>query len=413
VRDFLRIQLRAVMAFSLQARVVYPVDRPPIEHGLVTIEDDRIVAVGDNRPGGHIIDLGDVALLPGFVNAHTHLEFSYLQQPLGQPGMPLIDWLRLVIAERGRRSDPTLESIAGGVLESHASGVMTIGDIATSNETYAADITQFHEVIGFSRARADSAFQALQNRFLDLAAAGITVRQGVSPHAPYTVSPALLRKLIKFANDHHFPVSMHLAESHEELELLRNGTGQLKALLEERSMWDGDAIPPGMRPIDYLRMLSEAPCTLVVHGNYLENDELAFLGAERRKMTLVFCPRTHAYFFHPPYPLGAALAAGVRVALGTDSRASNPDLSLLSEMRHVARMHQEVDPNTLLFMGTLAGAEALGRDQFVGAIAPSMTANLVAVPIPANSKGSPNDILAALFADDAGPSAIYLAGRRL
>ncbi len=91
------------MAFSLQARVVYPVDRPPIEHGVVTIDGERIVAVGTKADGGGVIDLGNVALLPGLVNAHTHLEFSYLQQPLGQPGMQLVDWIRLVIAERGRR----------------------------------------------------------------------------------------------------------------------------------------------------------------------------------------------------------------------------------------------------------------------------------------------------------------------
>jgi cytosine/adenosine deaminase-related metal-dependent hydrolase len=396
-----------------QARVVYPVDQPPIEHGVVTIEDHRIVAVGKNPVERKPTDLGEVALFPGFVNAHTHLEFSYLQQPLGQPGMSLVDWIRLVISERGRRIGSPLENLFRGVHESYTSGVTTIGDIATSTEAFPGDITHFHEVIGFSRARADTAFQSLRTRLLNPATASITVHQGISPHAPYTVSPDLLQKLIKVASDRRLPMSMHLAESGEELELLRHGTGPLKDLLEARSMWDGDAIPRGVRPIDYLQMLSQAPSALVVHGNYLEDDELTYLGTHRDKMTLVFCPRTHSYFFHPPYPLGTALAAGVRVALGTDSRASNPDLSLLSEMRHVARSHPEIGPNTVLFMGTLAGAEALGRDRFVGTITPHKTANLVAVPIPVNANGSPDDLLAAIFADEAAPSAVYLAGRRL
>ncbi len=131
------------------------------------------------------------------------------------------------------------------------------------------------------------------------------------------------------------PVAMHLAESREELDLLRDGTGPFQDLLDERSMWDPQAIPLGSRPLDYLRMLADAPRALVIHGNYLDDEELAFLGANRERMSLVYCPRTHAYFFHPPYPLGRALAAGVHVALGTDSRASNPDLSLLEEMRFV------------------------------------------------------------------------------
>jgi cytosine/adenosine deaminase-related metal-dependent hydrolase len=206
---------------------------------------------------------------------------------------------------------------------------------------------------------------------------------------------------------------MHLAESREELELIRDGTGPFKVLLEERSMWDAEAIPRGSRPLDYLRMLAQAPNVLVVHGNYLDDEELEFLGAQRAQMTLVFCPRTHSYFFHPPYPLGAAIAAGVRVALGTDSRASNPDLSVLSELRHVARTHPEIKAHNVLRMGTLAGAEALSRDRFVGSITPGKFANFVAVPIPEHARGSPDDVLAAILADDSTPSAVYLAGRRL
>src|SRR5438874_8234706 len=91
------------MAFSLQARVMFPVDRPPIEHGVVTTNGTLITAIGKKSGDADVLDLGSVALLPGLVNGHTHLEFSYLQQPLGKPGMSMIEWIRLVIAERGRR----------------------------------------------------------------------------------------------------------------------------------------------------------------------------------------------------------------------------------------------------------------------------------------------------------------------
>src|SRR5262245_60471397 len=120
------------MAISLRARVVYPVTRPPIERGVVTIEGERIVAVGP-AADGVVHDLGDVALLPGLVNAHTHLEFSYLKQPLGRRGMALPEWIRLVIAERGRRDVSPLISTVSAISESRRFGVTTLCDISTAD----------------------------------------------------------------------------------------------------------------------------------------------------------------------------------------------------------------------------------------------------------------------------------------
>lgn len=404
------------MPLHLRARVVFRVDLPPIEDGVVTIEGERISEVGTTAGSDELIDLGDTALVPGFVNAHTHLEFSYLRQPLGRPGMSLVDWIRLVIAER-RRADFS-PNPQRGVLESRASGVTTIGDISTSAQTlYDAshfDATHFHEVIGFSRARAESAMIALTERInFQPTANNLYIRQGFSPHAPYTVSPKLLVALIWIARRFDWPVAMHLAESRDELELLSYGTGTFQALLDERGMWDPNAIPHGSRPLDYLRMLAEAPRALAIHGNYLDEEEIQFLASHRDRMSLVYCPRTHAYFFHPPYPLEQALAAGVRVALGTDSRASNPDLSLLEEMRHVSRTHPRINPQQVLRMGTLDAAEALGRSREVGSIAATKLANLVAIPLPTNATLKPDELLQAAFADELLPAAIWIRGQQL
>ncbi len=328
------------MLTSLRARFVFPVDRPPIEYGVVTFEGERIIAVGREAAGSSAVqDLGTVALLPGLVNAHTHLEFSDLPRPLGKPGMPLVDWIRLVIAERGRRNNDPINSITAGVCESLRHGVTTIGEIATGNVTSAygdADATLFLEVIGFSRARAASAAAAVTTKIGEVDRVG-GIHVGLSPHAPYTVSPELLRQLIALACERDLPVAMHLAESADEIELLNRGGGAFQELLEERSMWDAAAIPRGSLPLDYLRQLATAPRSLVIHGNYLDDDERAFLATHRGRMSLVYCPRTHAYFSYPPYPLAELLADGIRMALGTDSRASSPDLDLLAEMRHIAR----------------------------------------------------------------------------
>ena len=148
------------MIVSLQARVVFPVDRPPIEHGVVTIEGDRIVAMGTKAAAGELIDLGNVALIPGLVNCHTHLEFSYLQQPLGSPGIRLVDWIRLVIAERARVGTDLGSSFLNGFSESLRCGVTTIGDIfqgfAVGGKDETAESNQVElllEIIGFSGAR--------------------------------------------------------------------------------------------------------------------------------------------------------------------------------------------------------------------------------------------------------------------
>jgi cytosine/adenosine deaminase-related metal-dependent hydrolase len=205
---------------------------------------------------------------------------------------------------------------------------------------------------------------------------------------------------------------MHLAESAEEIEFLGTGRGALQHLLEERSMWDLEAIPPGSRPLDYLRLLVDAPRSLVIHGNYLDNDERAFLAAHRDRMSLVYCPRTHAYFAHPPYRLAGLLGEGVHVALGTDSRASNPDLSLLAEVRHAARTHAAIEPHEILRLGTMAGAIALGRADDVGSLTPGKLANMIAVPIADGNRGTAADMLADVFSNDAAPSAVWLRGRR-
>jgi cytosine/adenosine deaminase-related metal-dependent hydrolase len=353
------------------------------------------------------------------VNAHTHLEFSYLQQPLGKPAISLPQWIRLVIAERAR-GDPVDHPHLAGLLETLRFGSTTVGNIATGAPATATlvCVTHFHEVIGFSRARAESAMHALVHQLGDprrskrskRGGASLDIQHGISPHSPYTVSPELLTELILLARQRDMAVAMHIAESSDELELLRDGTGPFRELLEERSMWDNEAIPRGSRPLDYLRVLAEAPRALVIHGNYLADDEWAFLGKHSDRMSVIYCPRTHAYFAHPPFPLAQALAAGVHVALGTDSRASSPDLDLLAEMRHVARLYPQLDPHDVLRMGTLAGALALGRENEAGRIAPGTLANLVAVPVPQDAGATASDLLGAMLAEDAAPSAVWLRG---
>jgi cytosine/adenosine deaminase-related metal-dependent hydrolase len=383
---------------------------PPIAGGYVSIADGRIAAVGADDPGlGSVEDLGDVVLLPGLVNAHTHLEFSSFSQPLGEGGMSLPEWIRLVIGDRKRGDRDAAAAIALGLRESLASGVTTVGEIATSpaalyaSASAAPTTVLFQEAIGFSAGRVDSVFGEVERRLDETPHPA-----GISPHAPYTVHPQLVERLVQLAASRGALVAMHLAESPEELELLATGSGPYRELLEERSMWDASAIALGTRPLDYLRTLAGAPRSLVIHGNYLAADEIEFIARHRDRMSVVYCPRTHAYFGHVPYPLEAMRAAGVRVALGTDSRASNPDLNVLQEVRQVVSTCAGVSPAEALRMATLDAAEALGLADEVGGLTVGKRADLVAISINAAHRDPHEAVL-----EPAGsPPQVWLGGQR-
>jgi cytosine/adenosine deaminase-related metal-dependent hydrolase len=164
-------------------------------------------------------------------------------------------------------------------------------------------------------------------------------------------------------------------------------------LLQDFDAWDPSAIPIGTQPLDYLTALAGAHRALVIHGNYLNYDEIGFVGAHADRMSIVYCPRTHAYFQHDPYPLAKMIAAGVNVAIGTDSGASNPDLSVLADMRFAAKQHPLVPPATLLPMITVNAAKALGRDDEIGTLTPGKLADLAIMQLPRHDDADPHELL--------------------
>ena len=379
------------LPFSLRARWVFPVAGPPLRDAAVTICQGRVIAVGSPPRDVPIEDLGHTAIVPGLVNAHTHLEFSDLAGPIGRPGMGLVEWLGKVV--RHRANAPVLGRwcVEQGLRESVGHGVTTIGEIAQpggSHDTYRAspcDGVIFLELIAPQVERIEAALAAARKHTTEMR----RWQPGWSPHAPYD----LLARVVDLSLEHEIPLAMHLAESPEEIEFLRDGRGPFRELLESRGVWDSTARPRGARPLDELHVLSRAHRALAIHGNYLDDEEITFLGRQRRQMAVVYCPRTHAWFAHARYPLEKLLAAGAIVALGTDSRASSPDLSLLAEMRHVAREFPEMSRATILELGTLGGARALGVDSQVGTLKPGKWANLAIVALPEAATADPHELL--------------------
>jgi aminodeoxyfutalosine deaminase len=390
------------MRTILRARYVFPVSCDPIPGGAVSMEGERIVACGAGVPPApqEIRDLGNVAILPGLVNAHAHLDFSDLPAPLGERGIGFVDWIRRVMAFRQQSGPAGRQPVALGLDESLRDGVTALGDIVQPGRPLAAsppEVTAFLELIAPTADRVAGALE-LARSHLNAASrwcgsCTAAPRNGLSPHSPYSVHPDLLAAVVELSNRHEIPVAMHLAESREELELLRHGGGPLRAFLEELGACDATAIPRAARPLDYLRLLANAHRALVVHGNYLDDEEIAFLGANARRMSVVYCPRTHDWFAHRDYPLEKLLAAGATVALGTDGRGSSPDLSLFGEMRFAAGEHPDVPPADILRMGTIHGARALGREMELGSLTPGKRADLAVVALPDRSAADPHELL--------------------
>ncbi len=401
-------------AFSLRARYVFPVSSEPIEHGVVTIEGGRIAAVGTAAPAGcPLDDLGDVALLPGLINAHTHLDLSNFDHPLGEPGIRLVDWIPRLLEHRAKRSESGPDAVVRGLRECLRSGTTALADFAAPNwprdelDRCPLRVALFQELIAPTFERISPAFEMAERHFRTPPAC--CWQLGLGPHAPYTVRPELFDAVIDLSARSAAPVAMHLAESAEEIELLATGGGPFREMLETLGAWSPGLVPAPLRPIDYLHKLSAAPRAAVIHGNYLSGAEWAFLAKRRERMGVVYCPRSHAHFGHAAYPLGRMLAAGVNVCLGTDGRASAPDLSLVAELRFAAARHPDVAPATLLELATLAAARALGGAAEFGSLEPDKHADLTAVAVPPTPTADPHD---ALLHGDGPVGSTWIGGHR-
>ncbi len=346
--------------------------------------------VGTGHEGA--IDLGHVALMPALVNAHTHLELSYLRGRVGPAGS-FVDWVRALLALRRDASDPRATHIVEAATRAHgeavSSGTGVFGDVSNTLVTpllgtrapHIAGIV-FHELIGFRSGGADALIaaareQAQAHRVAD-------VRINPAPHAPYSVSPALFRAIgVELARGGSPITTVHLAESPEEVRLLRDGTGPWRQALEDFGAWDEAWEPPGTSPMAYAESLGFlGPAVLAVHGVQCDGADVARLAASGA--TVVVCPRSNLHVGVGNAPIDAFYRAGVPVAIGTDSLASAPDLNMFEEMAHVRRAAPSVPARRILESATRVGANALGYGDQHGVIVPGAAPGLIAVDLPDN-----------------------------
>jgi cytosine/adenosine deaminase-related metal-dependent hydrolase len=329
------------------------------------------------------IDLGDVAILPGLVNAHTHLELSWMRHQI-PPSDSMPAWAsRLMSLRRARAADP-VAPIADAIREARAAGTSLVGDVTNTLAAYdvLADsglaAAVFREILGFNVPNPEQVAtdaQAQLETLMPLA----WLRASVVPHAPYSVSPALFRAIAGAAGDR--PMSVHLGESSDEMQFLRDGTGAWRELLGRLGAWNDRWQPPACGPVEYLDRLGLVSGRLLaVHATQLDDGELARLAAAGA--TVVTCPRSNRWTGAGTPPIDRFYASGVRIAIGTDSLASVEDLNLFRELAEVRRLGPGIPAARLLESATIRGAAALGFADDYGSIEPGKRAELIAVHVP-------------------------------
>jgi cytosine/adenosine deaminase-related metal-dependent hydrolase len=372
---------------TYRAAWVLPIDRAPIANGAVTVGDGTILQVGE-EPSSGVRDLGNVALLPGLVNAHTHLELSWMRSRV-PPASTFTDWVKTLFAIRGRpdaaMTAPQIAPIHEAIAEVRAGGTVAVGDISNSLAAVGpmrqADLDGivFHELLGFKE-RDGAVLDA--GHAVRAAAASAGARVSLAPHAPYSTSLELFRAIRSAVDELDHPImSVHLGENPEEVELLATGTGAWRGILEMMGAWRDDWTIPGCDPVAYLDRhgLLDAK-TLVIHGVQLGDAplrRLAEIGA-----TLVTCPRSNNWVGVGYPPVERFYRSGVKVAVGTDSLASVDDLNLFSELKIMRWLAPSVPARKILESATIVGAQALGLDGELGSLSAGKRAAMIAVSLP-------------------------------
>lgn len=335
-----------------------------------------------------VVDWGSSIILPGLVNTHCHLELTRLHEPARMPAS-FADWLSTVTVGRGARAKGDyLESVRLGAKMSLAGGTTMIGDVSTSGASWEELKTQqlrkvvFEEIASLEPATASEAVSALKLRLDSMKTDGY-LSFSVSPHAPYSVSPELYRAVAGIVGDKGVRLATRVAETRQELEFLKTGLGEFKDFLSDSGVLPNGWAPPGLAPVPYLEQLGilDHPAILV-HCNYLDEESMARILS--RSCSVVYCPRSHAFFGHELHPVRQLLDMGINVALGTDSLASSDSLSILDEMRFLYQNRKDLKTDEIVRMATLNGAVALGFGGVLGRLRRGYWADMTVLRLPQN-----------------------------
>jgi len=369
----------------IRARTVVPMEGEPIHDGAVAVSGAKITDVGrfhevTQRQSGEVLDLGEQVLMPGLINAHCHLDYTMLRGKI-PPQRSFSDWIQAINAEKAKLTEQDyIDSIHAGFAEARSFGTTTILNLIALPKLVSAIKESLVRTWWFGElidVRIPDAAEALA----DEAAESLKPAKhwGLAPHAPFTASQSLYARCEEIARRENIPLTTHLAESREEMQMFRDARGAAFDFLKEigRPMEDcGRETPLSL----FLRTRTIDQRWIVAHLNELDAGDFDLLGAAP-KFHIAHCPRSHTFLGHAPFALGRLRALGFNICLGTDSLASNSSLSLFAEMRELLRKEPGLSPLKVLEMATVNGAAAIGQRNSLGCIRAGASADLIALPM--------------------------------
>lgn len=380
-----------------------------VEHGAISVRQGRVLSVCRGRAAiaraarraSRRLDLGDVLVTPGLINAHAHLELGVLAGRTPRAA-PFGDWVRAVLVEKSRSSAAQFEAaVLAGAGESLRLGATAIADIDSTGAASRVGsrspgrLWAMRELLdAHDASRTGRELLRVRRRLR----AGAHLREGLSPHAPFTVSPALARGIAALARRRAAPVVVHWSETEAEVEWLRNGTGPLAALLGPSPRCSGLDLLAGAG-------LLRAPLALV-HGNHPQRGEPERIA--RAGAVIVHCPGSHAWFGRAPFPWRRFARAGCAIALGTDSLASNESLDMRRELRLARASAPWLPLEDLFDAATVSGAQALGQRGELGELSPGALADFATYRCVVRSRG---EALEALLDSAVSVDSVWVGGR--
>jgi cytosine/adenosine deaminase-related metal-dependent hydrolase len=393
----------------LRARVILPLTAPPIEDGAVLVTGNKIRAVTRFRDlrriyNEKIHNLGDVVLLPGLVNAHCHLDYTDMAGELPPP-KTFTDWIgSITAAKTGWSYSDYARSWLHGAHQLLKTGTTTVADIEAMPdllpEVWDATplrIISFFEMTGIlSRRPPKDILREMVEKIDSLRHP--RQRAMLSPHAPYSTLPELLKLTAAIARKRQWRVSTHIAESEQEFEMFQKAGGKMHGWLA-RNGRDCSDCGHGSPVAHFARNKLLGENVLAIHVNYLARGDATLLA--KNKTHVVHCPQSHDYFRHAKFQRERLAKAGVNICLGTDSLATTrktgkykPELNMFAEMRSLAEHDPSVSPDEILRLATVNGARALGLGGKIGELAKNAFADVIAVPFTGKIAAAPEAVLA-------------------
>jgi cytosine/adenosine deaminase-related metal-dependent hydrolase len=375
-----------------------PVSTPALDGGALVVENGRIRAVGKlseltSAFSAPVIEYPGCAIIPGLVNAHSHLELTHfpswkVRKDIDYSPRTYVDWIIQVIKIRRSLSFEEQEhSLIEGIRISLESGTTALGEILSDSRLLPLYLHSplsgrvYLEALGQDPQRYNAVMAGISEALPHFS--GSNLLPGVSPHAPHTVSPAFFRELRDFAADRALPLMIHLAESREEATFLFDSSGPIAEKLYPQVGWV-EHLPPARHtsPTAYLDSLGVLrPGTTVVHCVHITPADAELL--KKKGVSIVLCPRSNEKLDVGTAPVHLLKAAGIPLALGTDSLASNDSLSLFDEARFLlSTFPGQFTPGEVLHLMTLAGAEAIGRGTEIGSLEQGKMANFLVLSLP-------------------------------